>query len=109
MFPHDREIILQQQIIVAMDTARQGIFYRDYAVVARASSNSDENIIEGFARNRGHFSPEMLRHRRFGIGPRLPLKSDPHATSVTGHEPSGPAALSSSASSSNISAKATRA
>ena len=76
---HHRQVVLQEQVVIAVDTARQRVFDRDQAALALAADDAREDPLERFARDRRVLGTEMLEHRGFRIRAGLTLECDLHA------------------------------
>ena len=74
----DPQVVLQQQVVVAMDGAADRILDRQNPVGRRALLNRRKDRFEALPRQQVGRRLEPQR-RRLGVGSRLPLIRDTHA------------------------------
>ena len=81
-FPDDRQLVLDQQVVIAVDAPADGILHRHNAAGGAAPGDGAEHVLEAPARNRVGVRVECER-RRLAVGAGLALVGDAHGLTVT--------------------------
>src|SRR6185295_5045580 len=77
----DRQVVLEQQIVVAVDAAADGVLHRQDAVRRAGVAHRGEDFVEGRAGKRLRGGSE-LESRGLAVGPRLSLEGDDHVAAA---------------------------
>ena len=74
----DPELVIEQQIVVAVDGAADRVLERHDAVRRPFLDDRFEDVVEGLAGQRLDIGAAEMKRRRFAVGPRFSLIRDSH-------------------------------
>ena len=81
-FAGDAELVIEQQVVVTVDGAADGVLERNDAMGRPLLDDRLEDLVERLAGQGFDVRPAEVKRRRFAVGARFSLIRDSHVSSL---------------------------